>query len=591
MSHDKKNRPQVDVTWWDAHNFYIRCPYCEEIHRHGLNSYASGSRTSHCAPGGSYIYYFPVDERNGQVAYEIDKLKARFVNVCTPQDLHEDLDEEEQLEREVYSKVTISDDSTKESEAAKKMVPTGSEGDQDCQQKRFTVAVSDCVNGQVAQVREYLDNSPDAWNFLHGRRYSGNTTLILASIEKSSDMVSLLLDHGSNINAINHDGRSALMEAALWGRLHNVKLLINQGANKSLRDYKKQVAADLAQPKRKNQEERHLRVGGSFGTSHRCEPVSKEDTFNRDTDRREIVRLLVDNDDKRKTVYGAPPTASDYKDYSFRRSLNDQSIVLRGPVANYPVTSDWKTVARLERGGQFPEVPAMSGWGHPEWPSVRVSGRDWTDEVIHIAAVVGHILAPDSGRDQGSPGQFHASHAEKQLITYFINRHVFLPRDEVPSKELEASFTRLEDQLRERSCSSAVVRQLYDLESRGKTLELELFNEDDCLRGGKYDEKVKQLRVDVQNVKKQMSGLEPHAEVKHMRGLECQLRRLDRRKAMHQRVIDMAKIRPPVSLTKAVILISSPRYEICDDCRSFNDLVNQRFGLSIELLECTANKP
>jgi hypothetical protein len=220
---------------------------------------------------------------------------------------------------------------------------------------------------------------------------------------------------------------------------------MNRGADKSLCDYEKQRVADLAQPMRKNQLERLLIAGGSGGISRR-EPIYKEDTFNLDADRREIVRLLVGDDVKSKTEYGSSPTISECKDYSFRRSPNDQSIVFCELIANYPVTSDYETVAQLERSGQFPIIAAMSRWvHHDERPSIRISGRYWTDQVIHIAAVIGHNLTQDF-RDHGSPGRFHEFHAEKQLIAYFIDRHVFLPRDRVPKGELEA-ITRVEDQL------------------------------------------------------------------------------------------------------------------------------------------------
>lgn len=82
------------------------------------------------------------------------------------------------------------------------------------------------------------------------------------------------------------------MEAALWGRLDNAKLLMDRGPNVSLLDYKKNRAVDLAQPTRENQRERHLIAGGSIGISQ-CEPVYKEDTFNRDADRRSCGSLLA----------------------------------------------------------------------------------------------------------------------------------------------------------------------------------------------------------------------------------------------------------------------------------------------------------
>jgi ankyrin repeat protein len=75
------------------------------------------------------------------------------------------------------------------------------------------------------------------------------------SREKTPGMVSrLLLDRVSDVNAVNSKGRSAFMETALWGRLNNAKILMNQGANTSLRDCRNR-ATDLAQPTQNNQRE------------------------------------------------------------------------------------------------------------------------------------------------------------------------------------------------------------------------------------------------------------------------------------------------------------------------------------------------
>lgn len=58
-------------------------------------------------------------------------------------------------------------------------------------------------------------------------------------------MVSLLLQHGADANAINNDGQSALMEAALWGRIESVKALLKAQADKRLRDQIGLLAIDL----------------------------------------------------------------------------------------------------------------------------------------------------------------------------------------------------------------------------------------------------------------------------------------------------------------------------------------------------------
>jgi hypothetical protein len=58
-------------------------------------------------------------------------------------------------------------------------------------------------------------------------------------------------------------------------------------------------------------------------------------------------------------------------------------------------------------------------------------------------------------------------------------------------------------------------------------------------------------------------------------------------KQITEGLIDMSESPPPISLTKAVILISSGNSIICDDCGLFKDKVNQHFGLSIKWYECT----
>jgi hypothetical protein len=71
----------------------------------------------------------------------------------------------------------------------------------------------------------------------------------------------------------------------------------------------------------------------------------------------------------------------------------------------------------------------MSGWGHKGEELITVAGNVWTEEVFRIAKAVGHTLNEDSRKDQGRPGLSQACHVEKQLIIYFISKHVFLPKE------------------------------------------------------------------------------------------------------------------------------------------------------------------
>jgi ankyrin repeat protein len=67
-----------------------------------------------------------------------------------------------------------------------------------------------------------------------------------ASGEKSAEMVALLLERGAKVDPVDDSGMSALMEAALWGRLENVKILLKHGADRALRNHQKRCAVALA---------------------------------------------------------------------------------------------------------------------------------------------------------------------------------------------------------------------------------------------------------------------------------------------------------------------------------------------------------
>jgi hypothetical protein len=83
-----------------------------------------------------------------------------------------------------------------------------------------------------------------------------------------------------------------------------------------------------------------------------------------------------------------------------------------------------KRLRGLSAENKYPPVVAMSGWSHRD-TITTVSGRDWTSEVTRTGSIIGHVPQSDERRDRGVPGQLHACHAEKQLIAYFISRHVF----------------------------------------------------------------------------------------------------------------------------------------------------------------------
>ncbi|OJJ29745.1 hypothetical protein ASPWEDRAFT_46487 [Aspergillus wentii DTO 134E9] len=584
------NIPSANVIWWDNSNVYILCPYCEETHRHGFNpsDYQDGLRVPHCNSGNSYRLEFPIDRKSGTVAYEIDKPNARFINIGMAQYLEEE--SEDTLSKTFSSKATISESPPKASEieisfdVSKEKVVYDLGHGKSFTKKRITEAISDCVTGEIYKVKSYLDESTDASTFLHGRDSNGDTCLIMASMERSPLMVSLLLCRGSDVNAINKNGRTALMEAALWGRLDNVELLLPRGADQSLRDNENRDASDLAQPTRRNAKERYRRAGGIIGDTH-SELAYKEDTFKRDHDRRNILRILGDKS-RTTASHQSASKAPNPSGYSFTRA--SQAMTLHAPMAEYPISRESKTLAVLVRGSRFPNIAAMSGWAHQE-SSILLSGKDWTDKVMQLANIVGHQLAPDAGRDKTLPGQYQASHAEKQLIAYFVDRHVFLRQYRDLVRCLERQSMDLEDRMLSLYFSPPV-RRLFDLQRKKENLNYELLDKDDHIPGKEYDKTaVNKLKEAIRSVDQQLIDLEAHPEVKRFGKLGHRMQALERKKDLFQRLnaISASNVMPPATLKDPAILIGSSTFEICDDCNLFKEKVNSFLGLSIEWRECT----
>ncbi|KAM7182686.1 DYW family of nucleic acid deaminases domain containing protein [Rhypophila sp. PSN 637] len=255
--------------------------------------------------------------------------------------------------------------------------------------------LSRMVLGDCEYVRRYLDKSAAAVLFLRGveativrlkpndpedweeeekdedgwitwTTVTGKTALHFASGEIHPDIVELLLERGADPNVREAEGHTPLSEAALWGRLENVKLLLNYGANPLLaciRDGKRALAVDFA----------------------------KNDEVN--AQKRDAISPMI----------------------QFTRAMTPGNFLTL--VALFDVPNKWKTVGVLWRGSSFPPEDPVANF--------RISGEEYTDAAWELCSYIGHDLAPYY-HDQARPGQFHACHAEKQLIAYFVSRHVFL---------------------------------------------------------------------------------------------------------------------------------------------------------------------
>ncbi|KAJ8131619.1 hypothetical protein O1611_g2001 [Lasiodiplodia mahajangana] len=264
--------------------------------------------------------------------------------------------------------------------------------------ERIRWVIREMVMGNVEYVRGYLESSSESDIFLHGLdAYSrdrgieddsfinlddadwediggtGDTALHWAACEMYPEIIKVLLERGANPNVWNFSDRTPLAEAALWGRWDNVKILLENGADKNL-------------------------------------------------DREAIVRLLGDSTEALDTENYVP------SGYSFTKIPGQEARLML--LAHFEISSEQKTVAVLYRGGRFDPISAMSGWGHQanDNMNIQIAGRDWTSDVLRICKIVKYKL-PFDNRDQGVAGQYYACHAEKQLVAYFIHKHCFLEQE------------------------------------------------------------------------------------------------------------------------------------------------------------------
>jgi hypothetical protein len=293
---------------------------------------------------------------------------------------------------------------------------------------KIKYAVSSLVRGNKTWLREYLDSSSEATLFLQGVDHMGNTALHLAACEGWPEMVGLLLRYNIDINPANAEGRTPLMETALWGRLDNVFLLLQYGANTEATDDQGNSAIDFATPSQKNDDERYDR----FEHCLHIYPSKTYDIHRRHTERRQIVSILGERGSK-AAVRNSLINDDGIEEFKFVTSLERRSIVL---VKEFPVSKTSKVIARLTfpstRKDKFIPVDAMSGWGHDDngEDQVVIDGRSWTPEVMKLATFLNYHLRADSEKDHGLRGQYYACHAEKQLIAYFVNNHVVLGEDD-----------------------------------------------------------------------------------------------------------------------------------------------------------------
>ena len=87
----------------------------------------------------------------------------------------------------------------------------------------------------------------------------GVSDLVLASAEGNLERVKDLVAYGANVNATSYNGSTSLMYAARNNRLSIVKFLIENGADREVKNEKKSTALSLSESFKSNEVNEYLK--------------------------------------------------------------------------------------------------------------------------------------------------------------------------------------------------------------------------------------------------------------------------------------------------------------------------------------------
>ncbi|KAI4258441.1 MAG: hypothetical protein L6R42_005092 [Xanthoria sp. 1 TBL-2021] len=434
------------VLQWDARRVIIRCPYCQKKHRHGTgvcewnpSTLTGQSRVSHCDENfgdfDQYRLHYPFEDETEPTSWEIEKEEGKFVTIGLPWHTSYDdddrasisddgirlfceIDNEDSKNEEPDKSLSLSDQFGELSVAPQQpQIPASLElrlsFDDEIleelmrdQKYRLSVYVSHCILNKGVGIRAPMANYND--DFLSVSDRTGNNGIALTAVEGHLQLLQWLHEQGCDIHNRNCRGRTPLMMASLWGRVHIVDYLLEKGADATLRDHKGRSALDLALPDPRNRNERKRRM------------VLYREPHEADQYRHRIaIQLQISLGTVPAAKYDPTPERQRNTTGFF---LDSWSSSQSGAIDYYELDQRYsipdarKAIGRLDRGPLFPVISAMSGYSHSEWdPLTVLDNVKWTEEVMNL------------GRRLNVPvEQSYASHVEKQLLAFYVSKHVLL---------------------------------------------------------------------------------------------------------------------------------------------------------------------
>ena len=106
----------------------------------------------------------------------------------------------------------------------------------------FTRLAEACEDANLELIRELLEKDPEA---IEVPEFAGNRPLQIAALNGNAEVVTILIDHGCQIDCANGDKDTPLIDAAENGHLEVIKLLLAAGVDPLRQNLKGQQALDV----------------------------------------------------------------------------------------------------------------------------------------------------------------------------------------------------------------------------------------------------------------------------------------------------------------------------------------------------------
>lgn len=150
------------------------------------------------------------------------------------------------------------------------------------------------------------------------------------------------------------------MEAALWGRLDTVRLLIREGVDVDTRDANGMLAIDLSDDTERNTKERTTRIGRFYREA--------SDAGKLRTQVQGLLQLAASSGSSSSSTGIA--ITHQFRRRAFFDRKPDSSLEILRPRESVkpPVGKSNKEFATLDRGPNYPYVNAMSGYTQDDCP-------------------------------------------------------------------------------------------------------------------------------------------------------------------------------------------------------------------------------